>query len=56
MRTRDRGTAILRARRLDALLERTAAMNAPGTITAAQFAGLARDHLRSVLEMERAQR
>lgn len=31
-------------------------MDAPGTITAAQFAGLTRDHMHSVLEAARARR
>jgi hypothetical protein len=56
LRTRDRRIAISRARQLDALLESTAAMDASGTITAAQFAGLARDHMQSLLEAERARR
>ncbi|HEY8612257.1 MAG TPA: hypothetical protein VIL69_13290 [Roseomonas sp.] len=56
MRTRDRRTAIARARQLDALLERTAAMDASGTVTAAQFAGLARNLMHSVLEAARAGR
>jgi integrase len=56
LRTRDRRIAVSRARQLDALLERTAAMDASGTITAAQFAGLARDHMHSLLEAARARR
>jgi hypothetical protein len=56
LRTRDRRIAISRARQLDALLERTAAMDASGTITAAQFAGLARDHMQFLLEAARAWR
>jgi hypothetical protein len=56
LRTCDRRIAISRARQLDALLERTAAMDASGTITAAQFAGLARDHMQSLLEAARARR
>ncbi|MFC7735515.1 DUF6538 domain-containing protein [Roseomonas sp. GCM10028921] len=56
LRTRDRRTALARARQLDALLERTITVNAPGSITVSGFAAIARRHLLTEMEAARAGR